>query len=49
MASAQIVFDNSNRGRYSEAILTSGLQATRHRGFVPSLPYKSETTLLRRR
>lgn len=44
-----IVFDNSNRGRYAEAILTSGLQATRHRGFVPSLPYMSETTLLRRR
>jgi hypothetical protein len=44
-----IVFDNSNRGRYSEAILTSGLQATRYPGFVPSLPYRSETTLLRRR
>jgi predicted O-methyltransferase YrrM len=44
-----IVFDNSNRSRYTEAILTSGLRATRHRGFVPSLPYKSETTLLRRR
>jgi predicted O-methyltransferase YrrM len=44
-----IVFDNSNRARYQEAILTSGLHATRHRGWVPSLPYQSETTLLRHR
>jgi hypothetical protein len=44
-----IVFDNSNRSRYQEAILTSGLAATRHRGWVPSLPYQSETTLLRHR
>ena len=42
-----IVFDNSNRPRYQEAILTSGLAATRLRGWVPSLPYQSETTLLR--
>jgi len=42
-----IVFDNSNRARYQEAILTSGLRATRHRGWVPSLPYQSETTILR--
>jgi predicted O-methyltransferase YrrM len=42
-----IVFDNSNRARYAEAILTSGLKATRYRGWVPSLPYQSETTLLR--
>jgi predicted O-methyltransferase YrrM len=44
-----IVFDNSNRPRYQEAILTSGLQATRYRGWVPSLPYQSETTILRHR
>jgi predicted O-methyltransferase YrrM len=44
-----IVFDNSNRSRYQEALLTSGLALTRHRGWVPSLPYKSETTLLRHR
>ena len=43
------VFDNSNRPRYQEAILTSGLRATRHKGWVPSLPYQSETTILRRR
>ena len=42
-----IVFDNSNRSRYAEAILTSGLKATRYRGFAPCLPYQSETTLLR--
>jgi predicted O-methyltransferase YrrM len=42
-----IVFDNSNRPRYQEAILTSGLAATRFRGWVPSLPYQSETTVLR--
>jgi hypothetical protein len=42
-----IVFDNSNRSRYQEAILTSGLRVSRHRGWVPSLPYQSETTLLR--
>jgi predicted O-methyltransferase YrrM len=44
-----IVFDNSNRPRYQEAILTSGLEATRYRGWVPSLPYQSETTILRHR
>lgn len=44
-----IVFDNSNRARYAEAILTSGLRATRYRGWTPCLPYKSETTLLRHR
>ncbi|CCG04961.1 class I SAM-dependent methyltransferase [Blastococcus saxobsidens] len=44
-----VVFDNSNRVRYREAILTSGLAATRYRGWVPSLPYQSETTILRHR
>ncbi len=44
-----VVFDNSNRSRYDEALLTSGLRATRLRGFAPSLPYRSETTLLRHR
>lgn len=42
-----VVFDNSNRARYQEAILSSGLAATRFRGWVPSLPYQSETTILR--
>jgi predicted O-methyltransferase YrrM len=46
-ADGLIVFDNSNRRRYDEAILTSGLQATRYRGWAPCLPYQSETTLLR--
>lgn len=44
-----IVFDNSNRSRYDEAILTSGAQATRYRGWAPCLPYQSETTVLRHR
>jgi predicted O-methyltransferase YrrM len=44
-----VVFDNSNRARYREAILTSGLAATRLRGWVPCLPYRSETTILRSR
>jgi hypothetical protein len=44
-----IVFDNSNRGRYDEAILTSSLAVTRHRGWAPCLPYQSETALLRHR
>jgi predicted O-methyltransferase YrrM len=44
-----VVFDNSNRPRYREAILTSGLRVTRHRGWVPSLPYQSETAILQHR
>jgi hypothetical protein len=42
-----VVFDNSNRSRYHEALLTSGLRARRYRGATPGLPYWSETTLLR--
>jgi predicted O-methyltransferase YrrM len=45
----RIVFDNSNRPRYQEALLTSGLRVTRHRGWVPSLPYQSETAILSHR
>lgn len=44
-----IVFDNCNRPRYQEAILTSGLRVSRYRGWVPSLPYQSETAILRHR
>lgn len=42
-----IVFDNSNRRPYREAIAASGAKATRYRGRAPSLPYLDETTLLR--
>lgn len=42
-----IVFDNSHRRRYREAIAASGLEATVTRGLVPSLPLPDETTLLR--
>jgi hypothetical protein len=44
-----IVFDNSHRRRYREAIAASGLEATVTRGLVPSLPLPDETTLLRGR
>lgn len=44
-----IVFDNSHRHRYREAIAASGLEAQVTRGLVPSLPLPDETTLLRRR
>lgn len=43
-----VVFDNSNRGRYYEAIRTSGLRVERLRGAAPCLPYPSETSLLTR-
>ncbi|MCA1784030.1 MAG: class I SAM-dependent methyltransferase [Dermatophilaceae bacterium] len=42
-----IVFDNSGRSRYREAIVESGLQVTTHRGLVPSLPVPDVTALLR--
>ncbi|MDV7143718.1 class I SAM-dependent methyltransferase [Tropicimonas sp. TH_r6] len=41
-----IVFDNSNRARYRDAIENSGLHGSRLRGLTPSLPYPDETTLL---
>ena len=41
-----IVFDNSHRRRYRTAIDSCGLEAHRHRGLTPSLPYPDETTLL---
>ena len=43
-----IVFDNSHRRRYREAIARCGLEARVTRGLVPSLPLPDETTLLRR-
>lgn len=42
-----IVFDNSNRRRYRQAINSSGLDVAVCRGFAPALPYPSETTLLK--
>lgn len=44
-----VVFDNSKRKRYQEAMGTCGLQAQIHRGLTPSLPYSEETTVLKRR
>jgi SAM-dependent methyltransferase len=44
-----IVFDNSHRRRYREAIAVSGLEAKVTRGLVPSLPIPDETTLLQAR
>lgn len=43
-----IVFDNSGRQRYQEAMGTCGLQAQHFRGLTPSLPYSEETTILQR-
>lgn len=42
-----IVFDNSHRHRYHNALRDCGLVRTVTRGLVPSLPYPDETTLLR--
>lgn len=41
-----IVFDNSHRKRYKEAIVNSGLKAQRYSGLTPALPYFDETTIL---
>ncbi|MBR9765968.1 MAG: class I SAM-dependent methyltransferase [Rhodobacteraceae bacterium] len=41
-----IVFDNSHRCRYREAIESCDLRVERLRGLTPSLPYPDETTLL---
>ena len=43
-----IVFDNSNRSRYREAIAKSSLRKTRYNGLAPALPYPSQTTILTR-
>lgn len=44
-----IVFDNSNRQEYREAILNSGLNEQILRGLAPALPYFSQTSILSRR
>ncbi|WP_171241300.1 class I SAM-dependent methyltransferase [Ruegeria sp. HKCCA5491] len=41
-----IVFDNSKRARYREAISQSGLSVNRYPGLTPSLPYSDETSIL---
>lgn len=43
-----IVFDNSGRRRYREAISASGLVEQRFFGLTPTLPYPECTSLLRR-
>ena len=42
-----IVFDNSARPRYQEALLGTVLTLKRYKGFAPSLPYLEETSILR--
>jgi hypothetical protein len=44
-----IVFDNSRRERYREAIARSGLHEQPLRGLTPTLPYPEQTSLLYRR
>ena len=41
-----IVFDNSNRRRYREAISAAPVRADFRAGLAPSLPYRDETALL---
>ncbi len=41
-----VLFDNSNRRRYREALRSSGLSLERIRGAAPCLPYPAETALL---
>jgi Methyltransferase domain len=43
-----VLFDNSNRRRYQQALRSSGLAIERIRGAAPSLPYRTETALLTR-
>jgi hypothetical protein len=44
-----IVFDNSRRQRYRDAIARSGLHEQVLRGLTPTLPYPEQTSLLYRR
>jgi hypothetical protein len=41
-----ILFDNSHRARYRDAIAASGLVERRLRGLTPTLPYPEQTSLL---
>lgn len=45
-AGGLVVFDNSNRRRYQEALRETGGGLTRYRGWAPALPYPSETALI---
>lgn len=42
----RIVFDNSRRARYRNAIDTSGLHERKFRGLTPTLPYPDQTSVL---
>lgn len=44
-----IVFDNSARRRYREAIAASGVREQSFRGLTPTLPYPERTSVLRLR
>lgn len=44
-----LVWDDSQRPRYSDGIRRTGLKVNRFRGFAPSLPYPRETALLTHR
>lgn len=44
-----IVFDNTHRARYQEAIAASGMAEQVLRGLTPTLPYPDRTSLLTRR
>jgi hypothetical protein len=41
-----IIFDNSNRKRYSECLESYKTNSRVFRGWAPSLPYKDETTII---
>ncbi|MFV0308504.1 MAG: class I SAM-dependent methyltransferase [Desertimonas sp.] len=43
-----IVFDNTRRARYRQAIAAAPVTVERHRGLTPTLPYPDETSILRR-
>lgn len=43
-----LLFDNSNRQRYRNALESTGMRRQVTRGLVPGLPYPDETTLLTR-
>jgi predicted O-methyltransferase YrrM len=45
-ADGVIVFDNSRRRRYRQAIAESGLAETRYHGLTPTLPYPEQTSVL---
>lgn len=47
-ADGLVVFDNTRRRRYAEAVAASGLVARRLPGLTPTLPYPDQTSLLSR-